>query len=79
MQMVATAHISVFLTLRWSIPHINSNLIRPRCLCRGRLVKHLLGGPWPLFLTDLLLKLELVLSPITQSIMANQVSLMSYL
>jgi len=34
---------------------------------------------WPLFLTDLLLLLELVLSLATQAMMANQVSLMSYL
>ena len=79
MQTVTTAHISVSFALCWSIPRIKSNLIRPHCLYRGRSLKHLLGDPWPLFLTDLLLLLELVLPPTTQSIMANQVSLMSYL
>jgi hypothetical protein len=79
MQTVTTAHISVSFALCWSFPRIKSNLIRPHCLYRGRSLKHLLRGPWRLFLTDLLLLLELVLPPTTQSIMANQVSLMSYL
>ena len=68
MQTVTTAHISVSFALYWSIPRIKSNLIRPHCLYRGRSLKHLL-----------LLLLELVPPPTTQSIMANQVSLMSYL
>ena len=79
MQTVTTAHISFSFALCWSFPRIKSDLIRPHCLYRGRSLEHLLRGPWRLFLTDLLLLLELVLPPTTQSIMANQVSLMSYL
>ena len=44
MQTVTTAYISVPFALRWSIPRIKSNLIRPHCLYRGRSVKHLLAS-----------------------------------
>jgi hypothetical protein len=68
----------VFLSLSVGVSYGSNRTSLALIACRRRSVKHLLGGPWPLFLTDLLLMLELVLSPNTQSIMANQVSLMSY-